>query len=274
MAPELSPDGKLVAVSAADHRDVSIIDIATKKTVGRLPNRIGENGQLLFSPSGDTLYVLQSEPGSKGIVTYVLKNKKVGRLFPTGLVHKESIFAMVIDDAGMAVYYYRHYDSSTFHLQNNGGSINSYSGTRRLIRRDLKTGKEQVIHSDEIGNDTWNEKIRLALSPDCKTIILDQIAIDVASGVVSKDFDNKLHAAAFSPDGRFIACSRGAGASICDAKTGIQLLLLAKRASRDVENKYIPPIFSLDGTKVFTSGDDESIWIWEINEFLKHNPAQ
>jgi WD40 repeat protein len=270
----LSPDGKLVAVSAADNRDVSIIDISTKKVVGRIPNRIGENGQLLFSPTGDALYILQSEPGSKGIVAYTLKNKKVGRLFPKGLVHKESIFSMVIDDVDMAMYYYRHYDSSTSHLQGFYGSINSYSGTRTLVRRDLKTGKEGVIYTDAAGDNTWNEKVRLALSPDRQTVILDQVAIDVISGEVSEDFDNKLHAAEFSRDGRFIACSQGAGASLCDATTGIRLALLSKRASRDVDNKFVPPIFSLDGTKVFTSGDDESIWVWDINEFLKQNPTQ
>lgn len=270
----LSSNGRLVACVARDDRDVNIYDIPTGKRVHTFTSHTGDYGQLQFSADDSTLYALQSKEGYRGIVAYNLAKKQVSRLIPGNLRSTQSIFAMTLDHDNAALYYFHHTDTSTFQPQAIGGSSNAYSSDWILVRRDLKTGKEKNIFTHSAAaHRQWGEWVRFTLSPDGKTMLMGPFTIDLVKGVGRKEPDTERMkmGTSYSPDGRYMFTSLGAGTEIFEAKSGEQSLLLVPRVSREVTNKYVPPVLSLDGTKVYTSGDLDEIWVWDIGNFLKAN---
>lgn len=257
----LSPDDKLLAGGGTGR--VVIWDASTGAVKYRCPAKPRRVRQLRFSPDGKTLAIVGELNGPSAAMLWTPATGKL-TAFPSpaqSAITREAVLALVFAPDGHSLFY-------ASKIEGVRSRVSDGTTTHWLKKRDLKTGKDKVLYS-QYSNSPYSYTWRLALSPDGKTLVYgDKSQFDAASGRRRPGFSYDGTALGFSPGGGTVAANAGPGVTLSDLETGERLLVLSPHTTRS-NTEWVAPAFTPDGRLLVTPGEGETLWLWDIADFIK-----
>ncbi len=280
-----SPDGKVVAGGA--YLGVKLWNIETGKEVKFKGGTTVRAGSIAFSPDGKTFASASADRfgGTPGAVT--LWDIETGKDLATLHGHTERIPAVVFSPDGTTIA--SGLRDRTVKLWNvkTGENIHTYRGGggyavafspdgKTLAARSWKDIKlwevatRKNISTIPIGREQLTTSTALAFSPDSQVLAWgtrDQVKLRkytpkslfgfMRNTVTLKGHTNEVRSVAFSPDGKVLASSVGAGTvKLWDTETGANIATLGGAGG--------PVVFSPDGRMLASCGNVQEIKLWNL----------
>jgi WD40 repeat protein len=291
-----SPDGKTLA-AGTQHGVIKLFDFATGKVSGTLEGHTSAVRAILYTPDGKTMYSTAYLFDGKELPVraWDLETRKpLWARGKTGTFPED--LALTLDGkilyttgnggipswdarSGEPLPRIKAYDGYTGAMAvSPDGKYLMVGGFKAVVLWDLQTNK-QVRTWTATENERDNVVNALAFSPDGKTAVAAPVdgkvrAWDVASGERRLEWKmgGGASTASYSPQGDLIAfvgdpiISGHVGrVSVCDAKTGKELLLLVGNGPKIA---WSPDGRWLASADVKTWEKDNSILIWDIKSLL------